>query len=230
MYTFTTAKLQPLVTQPEGKNLIQACLNAPPGTLPSSMPIGQPLGRNPTMGVPAHHSNVPGGLAIGGGGKEEEGEQEDEGDSRGNKRRRHSTTTQSGGRHGRSGSGAGVANAPPSPHSPVQAMPPSLSIPHSQQGNQHSQQQQQQQQQQPPQIALGPSPTTTSPQQPTSPHYTHASPTHYNAPNQDMYGTQPGLMAPPPGPPAYPFGTQAGQGAPTHWTHGPGAVQGGYRR
>ena len=182
------------------------------------------------MGVPAHHSNVPGGLAIGGGGKEEEGEQEDEGDSRGNKRRRHSTTTQSGGRHGRSGSGAGVANAPPSPHSPVQAMPPSLSIPHSQQGNQHSQQQQQQQQQQPPQIALGPSPTTTSPQQPTSPHYTHASPTHYNAPNQDMYGTQPGLMAPPPGPPAYPFGTQAGQGAPTHWTHGPGAVQGGYRR
>ncbi|KAI0269747.1 SRF-type transcription factor (DNA-binding and dimerization domain)-domain-containing protein, partial [Gloeopeniophorella convolvens] len=29
VYTFTTAKLQPLVTQPEGKNLIQACLNAP---------------------------------------------------------------------------------------------------------------------------------------------------------------------------------------------------------
>ncbi|KIJ17760.1 hypothetical protein PAXINDRAFT_72316, partial [Paxillus involutus ATCC 200175] len=28
VYTFTTAKLQPLVTQPEGKNLIQACLNA----------------------------------------------------------------------------------------------------------------------------------------------------------------------------------------------------------
>ncbi|KII90971.1 hypothetical protein PLICRDRAFT_107181, partial [Plicaturopsis crispa FD-325 SS-3] len=29
VYTFTTAKLQPLVTQPEGKNLIQACLNSP---------------------------------------------------------------------------------------------------------------------------------------------------------------------------------------------------------
>ncbi|KAJ7939687.1 hypothetical protein B0H13DRAFT_1460479, partial [Mycena leptocephala] len=29
VYTFTTAKLQPLVTQPQGKNLIQACLNAP---------------------------------------------------------------------------------------------------------------------------------------------------------------------------------------------------------
>jgi len=28
-YTFTTPKLQPLVTKAEGKNLIQACLNAP---------------------------------------------------------------------------------------------------------------------------------------------------------------------------------------------------------
>lgn len=33
VYTFTTPKLQPLVTKSEGKNLIQACLNAPdPGT------------------------------------------------------------------------------------------------------------------------------------------------------------------------------------------------------
>jgi hypothetical protein len=46
VYTFTAAKLQPLVTQPEGKNLIQACLNAPHGTLPSSMPVGQPIGRS----------------------------------------------------------------------------------------------------------------------------------------------------------------------------------------
>ncbi|CCO26332.1 Serum response factor homolog A AltName: Full=DsSRF [Rhizoctonia solani AG-1 IB] len=38
VYTFTTAKLQPLVTQPEGKNLIQACLNAPNGTLPGGAP------------------------------------------------------------------------------------------------------------------------------------------------------------------------------------------------
>lgn len=29
VYTFTTPKLQPLVTEPDGKNLIQACLNAP---------------------------------------------------------------------------------------------------------------------------------------------------------------------------------------------------------
>lgn len=45
VYTFTTAKLQPLVTQPEGKNLIQACLNAPNGQLPSSMPVGQTINR-----------------------------------------------------------------------------------------------------------------------------------------------------------------------------------------
>jgi pheromone receptor transcription factor len=29
VYTFTTVKLQPIVTKPEGKNLIQSCLNAP---------------------------------------------------------------------------------------------------------------------------------------------------------------------------------------------------------
>lgn len=29
VYTFTMPKFQPIVTQPEGKNLIQACLNAP---------------------------------------------------------------------------------------------------------------------------------------------------------------------------------------------------------
>lgn len=29
VYTFTTVKLQPIVTKPEGKNLIQACLNTP---------------------------------------------------------------------------------------------------------------------------------------------------------------------------------------------------------
>ncbi|ORZ08120.1 hypothetical protein BCR42DRAFT_335964, partial [Absidia repens] len=29
VYTFTTVKLQPIVTKPEGKSLIQACLNAP---------------------------------------------------------------------------------------------------------------------------------------------------------------------------------------------------------
>src|SRR6266404_5940180 len=56
VYTFTTAKLQPLVTQPEGKNLIQACLNAPHGTLPNTMPVGPPMGRSaPMSGVPTHH-------------------------------------------------------------------------------------------------------------------------------------------------------------------------------
>ncbi|KAI8889884.1 SRF-TF-domain-containing protein [Backusella circina FSU 941] len=33
VYTFTTPKLQPLVTKPEGKNLIQSCLNAPDNNL-----------------------------------------------------------------------------------------------------------------------------------------------------------------------------------------------------
>ncbi|KAI7882773.1 SRF-TF-domain-containing protein [Lichtheimia hyalospora FSU 10163] len=40
VYTFTTVKLQPIVTKPEGKNLIQACLNAPdpePASSPVSM-------------------------------------------------------------------------------------------------------------------------------------------------------------------------------------------------
>lgn len=32
VYTFATPKLQPLITKPEGKNLIQACLNAPDGS------------------------------------------------------------------------------------------------------------------------------------------------------------------------------------------------------
>merc|ERR1712169_166144 len=32
VYTFTTPKLQPLVTKAEGKNLIQACLNTPEPT------------------------------------------------------------------------------------------------------------------------------------------------------------------------------------------------------
>ncbi|KAG1050928.1 hypothetical protein G6F43_006829 [Rhizopus delemar] len=36
VYTFTTVKLQPIVTKPEGKNLIQACLNAPDPNEPST--------------------------------------------------------------------------------------------------------------------------------------------------------------------------------------------------
>lgn len=37
VYTFTTVKLQPIVTKPEGKNLIQACLNAPDPSEPSTV-------------------------------------------------------------------------------------------------------------------------------------------------------------------------------------------------
>ncbi|VDB91431.1 unnamed protein product [Peniophora sp. CBMAI 1063] len=75
VYTFTTAKLQPLVTQPEGKNLIQACLNAPHGQLPTS------------GGLP-----TPSPSTIGSRAKEED----DDSDRPGAKRRRRSSTSGSG--------------------------------------------------------------------------------------------------------------------------------------
>ena len=92
VYTFTTAKLQPLVTQPEGKNLIQACLNAPHGAMPSSLPVGAPLGRSaPGSGNNAGggigmgggpsgpgRNNVPGGLAIAGGEKDPDPDHQDD--------------------------------------------------------------------------------------------------------------------------------------------------------
>ncbi|KAI8920045.1 SRF-type transcription factor (DNA-binding and dimerization domain)-domain-containing protein [Powellomyces hirtus] len=37
VYTFATPKLQPLITKPEGKNLIQACLNAPDPNAPNTV-------------------------------------------------------------------------------------------------------------------------------------------------------------------------------------------------
>jgi len=40
VYTFATAKLQPLITRPEGKNLIQSCLNTPDN--PASPTISVP--------------------------------------------------------------------------------------------------------------------------------------------------------------------------------------------
>ncbi|KAG1080723.1 hypothetical protein G6F42_023237 [Rhizopus arrhizus] len=46
VYTFTTPKLQPLVTKPEGKNLIQSCLNAPD----ASMENGS-MNASPSMGT-----------------------------------------------------------------------------------------------------------------------------------------------------------------------------------
>ena len=41
VYTFETPKLQPLITKPEGKNLIQACLNAP-DPIQVASPLGSP--------------------------------------------------------------------------------------------------------------------------------------------------------------------------------------------
>ncbi|KAI7902714.1 uncharacterized protein BX663DRAFT_510224 [Cokeromyces recurvatus] len=41
VYTFTTSKLQPLVTKPEGKSLIQSCLNAPDSIESTSSVIDQ---------------------------------------------------------------------------------------------------------------------------------------------------------------------------------------------
>jgi pheromone receptor transcription factor len=240
VYTFTTAKLQPLVTQPEGKNLIQACLNAPHGSLPNTMPVGPPMGRSaPTPGmpgVPAHHNNVPGGLAIGGDKVDEGGEQDDEGERTGSKRRRRASTSGGGAAPGagsrgtRSNSNAGGGNPSASPHSPAQALPPSIAIPPHAQGP-HSGH--------PgapnPQMGLGPSPTATSPvQQPTSPHYQHASPTQQYHPGahgptgHDLYAAQSGLMAPPAAP-GYGFGQPGQPPAPGQWSHG-GTVQGGYPR
>ncbi|KAK5115066.1 hypothetical protein LTR62_001763 [Meristemomyces frigidus] len=43
VYTFTTPKLQPLVTKPEGKNLIQACLNAPEPADSNGVDGGSPV-------------------------------------------------------------------------------------------------------------------------------------------------------------------------------------------
>ncbi|THV00855.1 hypothetical protein K435DRAFT_854374 [Dendrothele bispora CBS 962.96] len=231
VYTFTTAKLQPLVTQPEGKNLIQACLNAPHGSLPSSMPVGAPLGRQSNLGPPsAPPSNLPGGLSIGQGQppvmKEDEDAAQDDDESVrggranvGDKRRR------------RASSNAGPPPPPPpaarggastSPHSPNSAIPPPLSIPPgsssqaSQPGSATASSQ----------IAIGNSPT--SPQQghsvpPTSsaqysPTYAHAHPhphhsqhPSHQSPSSEggMYGATPAHMIPS----NYAYGTSQ-QGAP----------------
>ncbi|KAI9487307.1 MAG: hypothetical protein EXX96DRAFT_552626 [Benjaminiella poitrasii] len=48
VYTFTTVKLQPIVTKPEGKNLIQACLNAP-----------DPVSNDPSAGDASYGNTSP---------------------------------------------------------------------------------------------------------------------------------------------------------------------------
>ncbi|KZV73779.1 hypothetical protein PENSPDRAFT_648545 [Peniophora sp. CONT] len=195
VYTFTTAKLQPLVTQPEGKNLIQACLNAPHGQLPSSgLPTPSPssVGGGSRMGAPSH-SNVPGGLSIGSGAKEEDDESERPG-----KRRRRSSTSGS--------------VRPRSPQSPSNGLPQPLAIPGGASVPQMGMG-----------TPTG-APPTQSPAQPgppASPHYQHSSPGYPPAsapPPGDVYG-QPMMHAqsayyPPPPPPAgaqWPGAVQGGQ-------------------
>ncbi|KAF2190534.1 SRF-TF-domain-containing protein [Zopfia rhizophila CBS 207.26] len=62
VYTFTTPKLQPLVTKPEGKNLIQACLNAPE---PSTGDANGVDGDNPVDSPEDNHAQVPAGQPRG---------------------------------------------------------------------------------------------------------------------------------------------------------------------
>ncbi|KAG5648355.1 hypothetical protein DXG03_004927 [Asterophora parasitica] len=195
VYTFTTAKLQPLVTQPEGKNLIQACLNAPPGALPSSHPIGNPINRTaapmPMTGGPPPPSNLPGGLSINpSGGAPKEDDDDDVEDSPGhrgsNKRRRRASSNA-----GQTSSGVPPRGAT-SPHSPNASIPP-LSIPNSgQQGQAPSQSHQQHQQQPPSQISLG---SPTSPQQ-QHPQVTSSSPAQYSGGSYGHHPGQPQQQAP----------------------------------
>ncbi|KAL0961444.1 hypothetical protein HGRIS_006389 [Hohenbuehelia grisea] len=222
VYTFTTAKLQPLVTQPEGKNLIQACLNAPHGTLPSSMPVGPSIGRSSPMSISPGQptpgaSNLPGGLSInappGGGAplKDDDGPDEDDRDGPGaNKRRRRASSAAS-----------RPAAGQTSPHSPNASIPPPLNIPGAGAGGQQAAPQgspPQQPQVPPPQISLG---SPTSPQQghsvpgggaPYSP--TGYAPQHHSAdPSGGSGGMYGGHMMGAPQSYSYsPQGTQNGPG------------------
>ncbi|KAL9711215.1 transcription factor of the MADS box [Leucoagaricus gongylophorus] len=245
VYTFTTAKLQPLVTQPEGKNLIQACLNAPHGSLPSSLPVGTTLNRA-SGPMPPPNPNLPGGLAISppqapNPVKDDHLPDPDDDDtavhggrpSAGDKRRR------------RVSSAATNPRSVTSPHTPSASIPPPppLSIPSSTQPPQphptHPAQQQ-------PQIALG---SPTSPQQQHT-QVTASSPQAYSAGNSyhqhhqatqqqhDMYSGHslstgypyPGIGAPPTqGPPAQQLGGLAAAAAQHgHWAPAPQVQQGGH--
>ncbi|KAL1920271.1 uncharacterized protein VTP21DRAFT_1417 [Calcarisporiella thermophila] len=71
VYTFTTPKLQPLVTKPEGKNLIQACLNAPDpatSTNPSQQEQSSPSRPPLSTSAAAPNSLEPGNDSLYGGG------------------------------------------------------------------------------------------------------------------------------------------------------------------
>lgn len=245
VYTFTTAKLQPLVTQPEGKNLIQACLNAPHGTLPSSMPVGAPLGRSNPMSMGAHHGptpaapNVPGGLSIAGGsaGKDEgeEVEPEDavapEGD-RPRKRRRASSSAGAQSNQASGGNAPGQQRQNPSPgavpasipstspHARTQPMPAVPGAPPALSIPQPGQSMQPGLEQHSPRQGQ-PAPGV----QPTSPNYSTGN--AYGAPQGDpnMYGAPaPGGHAGYPGAPPYGYDASApgGQGGAMPAAHGGG--------
>ncbi|KAH9939810.1 SRF-TF-domain-containing protein [Amylocystis lapponica] len=224
VYTFTTAKLQPLVTQPEGKNLIQACLNAPHGALPSSMPVGTPIGRSGPMSMPAHHAggpaNVPGGLSIAGVPTNKDDAEQDDAEpedaqpttERGSRKRRRASSSAGGAASPASRANtlptAPVQQGPPSTQQPstspnarpgaippLQGQPPALSIPSGQP------------------LPLDPHSPRQGQAQPTSPNYTHGNPyppqgdpNMYSAPpHQQQHGGYP------PAPP-YGFSHEGGPG------------------
>ena len=208
VYTFTTAKLQPLVTQPEGKNLIQACLNAPHGQLPSQMPVGSTISRSGAPGpqpmATAAQTNVSGGLTIGSGGQKDEDAERDESDRANKRRRRGSAAAQQTNPPSSNNSSTNNRAAPPqSPHSPNAPIPapapPPMNIPGQRSGA-------------PPQMTMG-----SPPQSHTHPHPTHQTPqntyTHQPYPGQpqpDLYAGQPMM-----GPAGYGYTQpQGGQGPP----------------
>lgn len=68
VYTFTTPKLQPLVTKPEGKNLIQACLNAAdPAGDQNGVDTGDvPESPEDVTSLPPNHGGMARGVPQGG--------------------------------------------------------------------------------------------------------------------------------------------------------------------
>ncbi|KAF8177013.1 hypothetical protein BJ912DRAFT_1024266 [Pholiota molesta] len=222
VYTFTTAKLQPLVTQPEGKNLIQACLNAPTALClhHARRRPSRPHVRPMNIPGPPPSANIPGGLSISGAPTVKEDDNDDDHledtaashggrPATGDKRRRRGSST--------SGPAPAGSNArgPTSPHSPNASIPPPLSIPSGQPGGQQSHPSHHPQQQQP-QINLG---SPTSPQQQHQQQYSGGSYPHHPGQQQQHQPQQhdPAMYSPHmlPGGYTYPGpGAPPAQGAP----------------
>lgn len=66
VYTFATPKLQPLITKPEGKNLIQACLNAPdpPMPLQQTSSVANTAMPPAISGMPPGYTGFPGPYPV----------------------------------------------------------------------------------------------------------------------------------------------------------------------